>query len=105
MVCSELSPGCPSSNSDSGNLEASLPLLRLCLISLLSTFPSRKNPVWIFKVSTSPGLGFPVPEALAAPLQPGFSQGPTPLYSFFFFSSSFLVSVPAVLSLNLRSNS
>ena len=44
MVCSELSPRCPSSYSDSGNLEASLSPLRLCLISLrLSTFLSENS--------------------------------------------------------------
>ena len=38
------SPGRPSSNSDSGNLEASLPApLQFCPISLLSTFPSEKK--------------------------------------------------------------
>ena len=51
-------PGNPSSYCDSGNLEASLPLLGFCPISLLSTFPSGKTPVRIFKVPASPGLGF-----------------------------------------------
>ena len=67
-VCSELSPRRTFSNRNSGNLEASLPLLGFCPISLLSTFPSGKNPGQIFKVPTSPGLSFPVLEALAAPL-------------------------------------
>ena len=48
---------------DSQNLEASLPFLRFCPISLLSTFPTEKIPAWIFKVPTSPGLGFHAPEA------------------------------------------
>ena len=41
-------PGCPSSYSDSRNLEASLPLLQLCPISLLSTFLTGKTPAQIF---------------------------------------------------------
>ena len=65
-MCSMLSPGCTSSISDSRKLEAPLPILRSCQISLLSTFPSRKNPVQIFKVPASPGLSFPVLEAFAA---------------------------------------
>ena len=65
-VYDELSPRHPSSFSDSGNLEASLPLLQFCPISLLSTFPSEKTLVWIFKVHTSSGLGFCSPEACAA---------------------------------------
>ena len=57
-VCGVLSPMCTFSISDSEKLEASP-------ISLLSTFPSGKNPVWIFKVPASPWLGFPVLEAFA----------------------------------------
>ena len=50
-------PG-PSSYSDSGRREASLPLLQFCAISLLSTFLSRKTSPRIFKVPVSPGSGF-----------------------------------------------
>lgn len=39
-VCGALSPWCTSSISDSGRMEAPLPLLRFCSISLLSNFPS-----------------------------------------------------------------
>ena len=52
----------PSSYSDSRNLEASLPLLGFCPISLLS----RVKLVQIFKVPASPGLGFPALGSLAA---------------------------------------
>ena len=62
-----LTPGGTFSISDSGKLEASLPLLRFCLISLLSTFLSGENLVWIFIVlAASPGLDFPVQEAFFA---------------------------------------
>ena len=60
------SPGCTSSISDPGNLEAPLPLLWFCWVSLLSAFPSGKNLVWIFKVPDSPGLGFPVVQSFTA---------------------------------------
>ena len=68
VVCGELSPGRPYSSCDSRNLEASLPLLGFCLISMLSYFPSGKTPTWIFKDPASPVLGFPVLEAFPAPL-------------------------------------
>ena len=68
VVCGELSPGRPYSSCDSRNLEASLPLLGFCLISMLSYFPSGKTPAWIFKDPASRVLGFPVLEAFAAPL-------------------------------------
>ena len=104
-----------SSVSDPGNLGASLPLLWFCPGSLLSAFPSGKNLVQIFQIPASPGRDFPVLEALAPPLAL-LLQGLLPhwiLFSFFFFPSSYLVrsanpslcSVPAVLSLKLRSNS
>ena len=41
--CGELSPRHPSSYNHSRNLKPSLPLLQLCPISLLSTFPSGKT--------------------------------------------------------------
>ena len=52
-----------SSVSDPGKWEAPLPLLRFCPSSLVRAFLSRKNPVKIFKVPASPGLGFTVLEA------------------------------------------
>ena len=58
------SPRAPSSVSDLGTWRLhchSLPWLSLS--SLLSTFPSRKNPMQIFKVPPSLGLGFPILEA------------------------------------------
>ena len=75
-----LSPGHTSFASDLGRLEAPLPLLWFCPSSLLSDFPSRKNPVQISKVPGSLGLGFPIPEAPAAPT--GFF--------FYFYFSTFL---------------
>ena len=53
----------PPLNIPSRNVEASLPLLRFCRISLLTTFLSGKTPAWIFKIPTSPGLGFRILEA------------------------------------------
>ena len=63
QICGELSPGYPSSYSDSGNLDASLPLLQFWPISLLSTYLSGKTQAQIFKVLASPGLAFCVLEA------------------------------------------
>ena len=61
-------PGRTSPVSDPGSLEAPLPLLRSCPISLLSTFcPGRIQCGFkIFEVPASQGLGFPVLEALLA---------------------------------------
>lgn len=58
VVCGEVFPRRPSFYSDFRNLEASVPLLGFCLISLLSTFLSGKKLARIFIVPTSPGLVF-----------------------------------------------
>ena len=79
---------------------------------MLSTFPSRKNLVWIFKVPASRGLAFPVLEAVCAWHESGSSGSPL-LNSFLLFPSSYLVistnsslcCVQAVLSLSLRPKS
>ena len=54
--------------SDSRKLKAPTAPPMILPDFLLSTFPSGKNPVRIFKVPTSPGLGFPVPEAFTVQL-------------------------------------
>ena len=90
LGCGTLYLGGTSSVSDSGRLEAPLPLLWFCPSSLLSTFPSWKNPVWIFKVPASPGLGFPVPEAFTPGLSPAPRGDPSPPDSFLFYSAFLL---------------
>ena len=105
-------PGHPSSLSDAGTLEAPLPFLRFCPISLRSTFHLRRIRCG-FKVPASPGLGSPGPEAPAAHLSPAGHRPLPDLILFYFFPPSYLVrsknpplrSVPAVPSLHLRSNS
>lgn len=96
-VCNELSSGHPSSYSDSGHLEASLPLLQFCPIFLLSTFLSGKTQAQIFKVLASPGLGFRAPEAFVSPLLPGSRGSPPPLVFFFFFHLPTLLEVNTFL--------
>ena len=59
-------PGCPSSYSDPRNLEASLPLPRIGLISWLSAFPSGKTQAQLIKSPACPGLGFRAPGATTA---------------------------------------
>ena len=97
-MCGVLSPRCISFISDLGRPEESPPLQKFCLISLLSAFPSWKNLVWIFKVPASPGLGFPVLEAL--PTSPGPRRTPPPLDSFLFYFSHLptLLEVKTLLS-------
>ena len=56
-LCGALPPGHTSSISNSGKLEAPLPLLQFCLIFLLSTFQSEKNLVRIFQCWLSPPQG------------------------------------------------
>ena len=77
-------PYTTSSISDSRRLEVSLPILRFCPVSLLSTFPLGKKPVQIFKVPAYPGLGSPVLEALATLLSPASCGAPPPLDSYLF---------------------
>ena len=60
-VCGALCPWRTLSPSDPGNLEAPLPLLWCCSISLLSAFSLGKNPVRVSEVPASLGLGSPVP--------------------------------------------
>ena len=70
-----------------------------------------KNPVRIFKVPASPGLGFPVPEAFPQALAlllegqgaPPIDSFPTPNLPTLLEANTFLCSIPALL--NLRSNS
>ena len=77
-VCCELSLGLPSSYYSFRNLEASLPLLGLCPISLLSTFCQGKTQVRTFKDLACPGLGFHTSEAFEAPLSTDLSWFPYP---------------------------
>ena len=112
-ICNEPFPGCPYSYCVSSNIEASLPLLVFCPISLLSTFQSGKTQLWIFKVPTWPGLSFCALTAFTAWLScPGFPQQgflpvccgspPPPCFSPPFYlvksKSFFLCSIPPVLS-------
>lgn len=85
VICSELSPRHSSSYSDSRNLDASLPLLRFCLISLLSTFPSGKTQVRIFKVPTCLGWAFIPWRLLPFSFSPACRGSPPQLYFFFSF--------------------
>ena len=107
VVCGEVCPGRPSSYSVSRDLDASLPLLQFCPISLLSTFKSGKAQAWIFKVLTSPGLGFCALEAFTHSTLALLVVVPLPYFISLFFPSSYFVrsknfslcSVPAVLFL------
>lgn len=89
-------PQGPSSHSDLENCRLHCPsCLPFCLISLLSTFPSGNNPGQIFKVCSSPGLGFPVPEALAWLLMVPL---PHLILLYFFFHLPTLLEVKTLLS-------
>ena len=112
-ICNEPFPGCPYSYCVSSNIEASLPLLVFCPISLLSTFQSGKTQLWIFKVPTWPGLSFCARACLSLALLLGpvcwACHGSSPhlfsLPSYHVRSYHFsLFSIPAVLSLHLRLN-
>ena len=90
-----------SSVSDPGRVEAPLPLLRFCLVSLLSMFPSGKNLVRIFKVPPSLGLGFSCAGGFHCLALACLLTGPLPhliLFYIFCFPPSTLLEVQTLLS-------
>ena len=87
-------PGCTSSVIDPGKQQASPPLLQFCSISLLSAFPSGKNPVRLLKFLLLRNWALQSWGLLLCGLTPAPCGAPPLLDSFlfiYFFPPSYLV--------------